>query len=169
MEYGWNLERRLERDVVAKTGWDGVGFGAQIVHYLAGDLTIIVLTNFNVSSITAEIADNLAAIVYGDAHEPLHLIAKPNVEASVLKDMTGIYRFGSDFYVPNSTIRIIERNGQLLIPGTSYSPTGGLLPVSELEFIHRQQWFRVKFEQGIDEKIVGMQYGQFEAKKDLGR
>jgi CubicO group peptidase (beta-lactamase class C family) len=169
MEYGWNLDRRLDRDVVVKTGWDGVGFGAQFVHYLANDLTIVVLTNFNVSSITAEIADNLAAIVYGDAYEPLRLIGKPNVEANVLEDMTGLYRFGSDFYVPNSTIRIIERNGQLLIPGNSYSPTGGLLPVSGLEFIHRQQWFRVKFEQNIDEKIIGMQYGNFEVKKDLSR
>ena len=169
MGYGWNLDRRLARDVVVKTGWDGVGFGAQFVHYLANDLTIIVLTNFNVSSITSEIADNVAAIVYGDVYEPLHLTVKPNVEASVLKDMTGLYRFGSDFYVPNSTIRITERNGQLLIPRNSYSPTGGLLPVSGLEFIHRQQWFRVKFVQDIDEKIVGMQYGKFEAKKDLGR
>jgi len=168
MEYGWNLDRRLDRDVIVKTGWDGVGFGAQFVHYPANKLTIIVLTNFSVSSITAEIADKLAAIFYGDAYEPLHLTAKPNVEASVLKDMTGLYRFGPDFYVPNSTIRIIEQDGQLLIPTNSSAPTGGLLPVSGLEFIHRQQWFRVNFEQDVDGKIVGMQYGRFKLKKDLG-
>ena len=165
MEYGWNQDSRLDRDVMYKTGWDGVGFGAQFVHYLASDLTIIVLTNFNVSSITSEIADNLAAIFFGDAYEPLQLSAKPDVDAAVLKDMTGLYRFGSDFYVPNSTIRITEQNGQLLIPGNSYSPTGGLLPVTGLEFIHRQQWFRVIFEHDAHGKIVGMQYGGFEAKK----
>jgi len=168
MEFGWNLERRLDRDVVVKTGWDGVGFGAQFVHYLADDLTIIVLTNFNVSSITATIAGDLASVVFGETYEPLQLMAKPNVESSVLKDMAGLYRFGSDFYVPDATIRIIERNGQLLIPGDSHSPTGALLPVSGLEFIHRQQWFRVKFDQDKDEKIVGMHYGNFEAKKDSG-
>jgi len=167
MEYSWNPDRRLDKDVVYKTGWDGVGFGAQFVHYLADDLTIIVLTNFNVSSITSEIADNLAAIFFDGAYEPLRLNAKPNVEASVLNDMTGLYRFGSDFYVPDATIQITESNGQLLIPGDSHSPTGGLLPVSGLEFIHRQQWFKVIFEQDADKKIVGMQYGRFEAKKDL--
>ena len=167
IEYGWNPDRRLDRDVLYKTGWDGVGFGAQFVHYLANDLTIIVLTNFNVSSITSEIADNVAAIFFDSAYEPLRLSAKPNVEASVLNDMAGLYRFGSDFYVADATIRVTESDGQLLIPGDSHSPTGGLLPVSGLEFIHRQQWFKVIFEQDADKKIVGMQYGRFAAKKDL--
>jgi CubicO group peptidase (beta-lactamase class C family) len=166
MEYGWNTGRRLDRDVVVKTGWDGVGFGAQLVHYPASDLTIVVLTNFSVSSITAEIADKLAAIVFGDTLEPLRLTAKPTTDAAVLQDMTGLYRFGPDFYVPDATIRVIERGGQLLIPGDSYSPTGGLLPVSGLEFIHRQQWFSVRFRQDSDGKIVGMQYGDFEVKKE---
>jgi CubicO group peptidase (beta-lactamase class C family) len=167
MEYGWNPDRHLDKDVVYKTGWDGVGFGAQFVHYVEDDLTIIVLTNFNVSSITSEITDNLAAIFFDKAYEPLRLSEKPDVEPSVLSDMAGLYRFGSDFYVPDATIRITEHDGQLLIPGDSHSPTGGLLPVSGLEFIHRQQWFKVTFEQDADKKIVGMQYGRFKAKKDL--
>ena len=167
MEYGWNPDRRLDKDVVYKTGWDGVGFGAQFVHYVEDDLTIIVLTNFNVSSITSEIADNLAAIFFDKDYEPLRLSEKPNVEPSVLSNMAGLYRFGPDFYVPDATIRITEHDGQLLIPGDSHSPTGGLLPVSGLEFIHRQQWFKVTFEQDADKKIVGMQYGRFKVKKDL--
>ena len=166
MEYGWNKERRLDRDVIVKTGWDGIGFGAQIVHYPASELTIVVLTNFSVSSITAEIADKLAAIVFGEPYEPLRLTAKPTIDADVLEDMTGLYRFGPDFYVPDASIRVIERDGQLLIPGDSHSPTGGLLPVSGLEFIHRQHWFSVRFRQDSDGKIVGMQYGDFEVTKE---
>jgi CubicO group peptidase (beta-lactamase class C family) len=167
MEYGWNTGRRLDRDVVTKTGWDGVGFGAQFDHFPAEDLTIVVLTNFSVSSITAEITKNLAAIVLGEDHEPLWLTGKPNIEASVLKDMTGLYRFGADFYVPEATLRIVEKDGQLLIPGDEHSPTGALLPVSGHEFIHRQHWFRVKFEQDEDGRIVAMQYGDFEVRKEL--
>jgi CubicO group peptidase (beta-lactamase class C family) len=166
MEYGWITDSYLDKELIYKTGWDGVGFGVEVDHYVADDLTIIVLTNFNVSSITGEIAENIAAIFFDSAYEPLHLSTKPNVEAAVLNDMTGLYRFGPDFYVPDATIRVTESNGQLLIPGDSQSPTGGLLPVSGLEFIHRQQWFKVIFEQDADQKIVGMQYGRFKAKKE---
>ncbi len=167
MEYGWLEDRRLDKDVVYKTGWDGVGFGAQFVHYLEDDVTIIVLTNFNVSSITSELAENLAAIVFDISYESLQLSEKPAVEPSVLSDMVGLYRFGEDFYVPEATIQIVERDGQLVIPGDARSPTGGLLPVSGLEFIHRQQWFKVVFEQDADKNIVAMQYGRFKATKDL--
>ncbi len=163
--FGWHPEKRLDRDALVMRGWDGVGFAAQFVHYLTEDLTVVVLTNFSVSSITAEIADNLAAIGFGENYEPLQLLAKSKIDAPVLQDITGLYRFGSDFYVPGGTIRLIESDGRILIPGAQ---GGALLPVSGNTFIHRQHWFRITFERGTDGKVTGMRYGEFEAKKDTG-
>ena len=164
--YGWLPEKRLDRDALVMRGWDGVGFSANFVHFLTEDMTVIVLSNLNMSSITAEVANSIAAIGLDEEFDPLEVLRKPNIDGHSLAEMAGLYRFGSDFYVPDATIHIVESNGQLLIPANAFGPEGGLLPVSDNSFIHRQQWLRVTFERAADGKVTGMQYGQFKAKKE---
>ena len=166
--YGWNISKRVDQDVISMDGWDGVGFSSRFVHYPKEDLTIIVLCNLNISTITEEIADNIARIAFGEDYQQLSLMSKPAVDISGLQEMTGLYHFGSDFYVPGATMRIVESEGRLLIPGNPPAPNSGLLPLSDGEFIHRQQWFRVSFDRNDKGQVVGMKYGPFMVKKESG-
>lgn len=165
-DFGWIPEKRLNRDALVMSGWDGVGFSAHFVHYLAEDVTVIVLANLNMSSIASEISDNLSAIVFEEKFAPFEVLQRPTVDREMLLDMAGQYRFGSDFYVPNTTIRIAESNGQLIIPANEFGPEGGLLPVSDGVFVHRQQWFTVTFEKSTDGAVTGIVYGNFKAAKE---
>lgn len=141
--YAWNVTERLGRQAVTLTGWDGVGFGSQFVHFPEGDTTIVVLSNLNMSSISGEVADN-----------------------ATLRQLAGTYRVGPDFYVPGTTIRFEERDGQLIVPAEPTAPEGGLLPLSDGSFIHRQQWFRLRFEHDDDGVVTGIQYATFQALKE---
>ena len=55
--YGWILDARLARPAVSLSGWDGVGFLAEFVHFEEEDLTVIVLCNLSISTVPTELAD----------------------------------------------------------------------------------------------------------------
>ena len=163
--YGLTHDRWFDRDVIRMDGWDGVGFSSTLVHFPDDDLTVIVLCNLNVSAITEEVARNLSAIGLGLPHEPLHVMTtRPNDDdIDEARARAGLYRFGDDFYVPNTTLQIIESDGLLFVDGPSRD---ALLRVSDNAFIHRLHWFRVSFEQDESGRVTGMRYGQFTATKE---
>lgn len=163
--YAWNVSDRLGRQAVQLTGWDGVGFGVQFVHYPASSLSIAVLSNLNISSISGEIADGVAAILFGDRPEAPEILARPVHDLQTLRRYAGSYRFGEDFFVPGATIRFEERGGQLIVPAAPPAPEGGLLPLADGSFIHRQQWFRVRFEEEGD-AVTGIRYSSFRAHRE---
>lgn len=160
--YGWVHGRWLDRDVIRMDGWDGAGFSTTFVHFLDDDVTVVVLCNLNVSTLTDEIARNLSAIGLGERHEPLRLVATPLNDVAVTRARAGTYQFGEDFYVPNATMQIVESEGHLFVEGQALD---ALLRVSDNEFIHRLHWFRVTFDQDEDGQVTGMGYGQFAAKR----
>ena len=162
---GWNSEKRLNRDAIVMRGWDGVGFAAQLMHFPNEDRTVIVLSNLSMSSIADEIAGNVAAIAFGEKPKVLKLKSSQSKNSVALTDFAGRYKFGPDFYVPGTTIEFVVRDGQLLVPAQGPLPEGGLIPLSDGTFIHRQQWLRVRFKRDENGKVVGMRYGQFDVKK----
>jgi CubicO group peptidase (beta-lactamase class C family) len=170
LAYAWNVGSNLDRPAITLTGWDGVGFGARLVHYQSEGITVVVLANLNMSSIAGEVADKVAAAAFGDPVDSLELLEKPREAPGVLaRDYAGVYRFGDDFYVPGSTIEFIERNGQLIVPAAPPAPEGGLLPLADGSFIHRQQWFRVRFDRDADGNVSGIIYDRFRARKEPAR
>ena len=163
--FGWNLENRLEREALVMRGWDGVGFACRLVHYFQDEITVIVLSNLNMSSTVDDIADNLANIAFGRDYQPFQILAEPIESVAELKELEGQYRFGSDFFVPGASMTIVESNGQLIMPGETPQTLGGLMPVAANSFIHRQQGFHVSFERNDEGIVSGMKYGQFRAEK----
>jgi hypothetical protein len=147
-------------------GWDGVGFSAHFIHYPAEDVTVIVLCNLNMSSIASEIAENVSAIAFGESRQTIEVLPKPPVDRQVLLDMEGRYRFGPDFYVPNTILRIAASDGQLVVPANEFGPEGSLLAVSDRLFIHRQQWITVQFNYSTAGTVTGITYGNFQARKE---
>ena len=166
LEANWSLEERLGRAAVVLRGWDGVGFNAQFVHLFEDDLTVVVLSNLNMSSISSEVADNVVALALGEPYQPLRLVEQPTQSAEELHEFAGLYRFGSDFFVPGTTMRIAVRDGQLVVPEVGTVPEGGLLALVDGSFIYRQQWVRVSFEWEGDGGVTSMRYGSFRAMKE---
>lgn len=162
--YGWILGEELGRDAVQMSGWDGVGFGARFLHFVDEELTVVVLVNLNVSSLTAEVADSLAAMVLGEGYEKLNLAE--SVESALAREIAGRYRFGADFYVPGATMEVIDANGRLLVSWDRPGARGALLALSEDELIHRQHWLRVVLVRDDDGRVTGLKYGRFEARKE---
>lgn len=163
--YGWMLETRHDRPVIAMSGWDGVGFSTRFVHVSDERLTVIVLCNLNVSALPEEVARNIVAIVLGEEPEPLDL--EPGGWPTRVREIAGTYRFGPDFYVPNATMELSASEGQLIVLNEG-APVGALLATSDGGFIHRQQWFRVTFDRETDGAVTAMRYGGFEATRDTG-
>ena len=110
---------------------------------------------------------NECSIALGEVQKPLRMLSRPEISKQELEDIAGLYRFGPDFYVPGATMRVAESDGQLIMPAESPFPMGGLLPLADGTFIHRQQWFRVSFKKNSEGQVTGMKYGPFEAKKEM--
>jgi len=164
--FGWLTEERLGRKAVVLRGWDGVGYSAQLVHFIDDDLTLIVLCNLNISGVSEEVADAVAAISLGEKPDLPKLKEKPSQSAEELSKMAGVYRFGKDFYVPDSRIEFRASGAGLAVPAQPPAPPGALIPVSDGSFIHRQHWIRVRFEKDEDGRYSSIRYGRFTAKRE---
>jgi CubicO group peptidase (beta-lactamase class C family) len=162
--YHWQPTELDGRRAVTAQGWDGAGFAAKLIHLVDHDLTVIVLTNLNISGMPSEVAANLAAIALGEDRDTLELMTRP-ADPSATRRLAGLYRFGDDFYVPNSTIEFAETDGELSVTGLQ---PGALLRISASEFIHRQHWVRVRFEYGDDGRVTSITYGEFKAVREPG-
>lgn len=162
--YVWRVTELDGHPAVSAQGWDGVGFSGKILHLEEDDLAVVVLCNLNISSISSEIVENLAFLALGKEYDTLQ-IESTAADAGELPKVAGTYRFGPDFYVPNTTIELAEKNGELVVEG--FQP-GALLRVADGEFIHRQHWFRVVFERNKDGHVIGIRYGEFSASRETG-
>jgi len=78
----------------------------------------------------------------------------------------GTYQFGEDFFIPHSRMNIVEQSGHLFVKDVFTQRLVGLLHTSELEFIQRSSWGRIKFQMDKAGKISGMLFsGKFKAEK----
>jgi CubicO group peptidase (beta-lactamase class C family) len=163
--YGWVRDTVLDREVIKAEAWDGFGFVTQFVHFPEEQVVVAVFCNLNIRGIATELVKNLSAIVLGEEHETLQLIAEPIYDSALLGELTGLYRHGKEFYTPEATMRIFDTEGYLFVEGNPPGRPAALLQISENAFIHRRHWFRVRFRWNDDGHVVGVRYGQFDAAK----
>ena len=162
--YAWHREEWNGHECLRVNGWDGVGFAGCMLNLTDEDLTVIVLSNLNISSIAENAAKNLAALAIGEEAEEWHTSVEP-VDPQEATAIVGSYRFGQDFYVPDAVMKISDHGGRLFVEG---EPPGALLKVGNGEFIHRQHWIRVHFVREDGRAVTGMRYGRFLAPRDQG-
>jgi CubicO group peptidase (beta-lactamase class C family) len=160
--YAWRLTEFDGHPAVSAQGWDGVGFSGKILHLEDLNLTVVVLCNLNISGISSEIAENLAMIALGKQPQALHIETEP-ADVDELNMLAGTYRFGPEFYVPNTTIEFAVSDGEMVVEG--FQP-GALLRLADGSFVHRQHWFRVAFERDGEGRVSGIQYGRFQATRE---
>jgi len=151
--YGWFVRKRHGIVTVASNG-RSPGFTSSLEYYPEKELTVIVLSNSYSPVSQSPVAEDLAAIALGASD----VQQRPTLAAAVDKDnlqrLTGTYRFDETFYRPNAEVRI-RIEGKALVLDWGNSGRSDLLPVSSTEFIDRQFWSRIVF----DENPEGFKYG----------
>jgi CubicO group peptidase (beta-lactamase class C family) len=163
--YSWTLTKLWNRDVILENGWDGVGFAASIMHFIDEDMTVVVLTNLNISNVTSELANNISALMLKEKAKPLK-INKALLSDDMTRKFVGRYKLGDDFYVPGTVLEIVEKCGKFYEQQRNPSRLIGLIPVANSEFIHRSSWGRIKFEINEKGEVTGLlYYGRFNAPK----
>ena len=153
--YSLNLSKLWNRDAITENGWDGVGFAGTLIHFPNDNVTVVVLGNLNISTVAGELAQNISATIFGENFEAL----KPNLEPispALSTKLVGKYKLGNDFFVPGAVLDIVERDGNLYEQQHSPDQLVGLIRISELEFIHRSSWGRMKFKTDETGQVTGM-------------
>ncbi|HXT27487.1 MAG TPA: serine hydrolase domain-containing protein [Candidatus Eisenbacteria bacterium] len=158
--YGWFVRKRHGLLAVASNG-RSPGFTSSVEYYPAKGLTVIVLSNSYSPVSQSPVAEDLAAIALGENPAPVGAILPVEVGADQLQRLAGTYRFDETFFRPSAEVRIrIEGKGLILDWGGD--TRSDLVPVSATEFIDRQFWSRIVF----DQTATGFRYsGSFQAKR----
>ncbi|HSS21046.1 MAG TPA: serine hydrolase domain-containing protein [Pyrinomonadaceae bacterium] len=166
--YSWTLRKLWDRDVIIENGWDGVGFAGTLMYVPKDDLTVVVLVNLNISSVAGEIANNVTAELLGEPTSPMKISREPITRDTASK-LAGKYKLGDDFFVPGTILDIIERDGDLYEQARNPDRLLGLIRLSDMEFMHRSSWGKIKFEVDDKGEVTGLLFSfpfrQFKAVK----
>ncbi|GAA4711612.1 beta-lactamase family protein [Sphingomonas lutea] len=146
--YGWFLTQANGRELHHVNG-RSPGWAAQLDHYPKEDVTIVVLSNLY-SSVTTPIARAIGAMHFGLVPEAMPALRAEPLSAGETARLVGTYRFGADYYVPNSTITITARGGRIQAEYPSGYTPSPYVPVSPTSFIVRPFWSKAEFTIGSD-------------------
>jgi CubicO group peptidase (beta-lactamase class C family) len=156
--YGWFMRKRHGLTAVASNG-RSPGFTSSVEYYPEKDLTVIVLSNSYSPVSQSPVADDLAAIALGENPAPAGAILPVEVSGDKLQRLASVYRFDEKFFRPSAEVRI-RIEGKDLILDWGGGTKSDLIPVSATEFVDRQFWSRIVF----DETASGFTYsGSFRA------
>ncbi|HSA92706.1 MAG TPA: serine hydrolase domain-containing protein [Terriglobales bacterium] len=145
--YAWFIGKKLNRRAITYTG-RSPGYTTALLRFVEDDATVILASNIY-SSLTRSMADDLAAILFGEPYRVPELTAHPLDEA-VLSALPGRYQFGPDFFTPNLVIKVEARQHDLAIatPDEIY-----LIPQSDGSFIDRGYGGKMSFSRDEQGKV----------------
>jgi CubicO group peptidase (beta-lactamase class C family) len=124
--YGWNIGKRFGRQTTAHAG--GInGFSSQIIRFPADQTTVIVLSNSENPRVGA-IANDLAAIAFGQPYKVPVERKVITVPSAVLDKYVGEYQLA-----PNFSFTITNEDGRLMLKPTG-QPQAELFAESETVF-----------------------------------
>jgi CubicO group peptidase (beta-lactamase class C family) len=162
--YGWFLSEANGKQIHQING-RSPGWAAQLDHYVADDVTVVVLSNVY-SSVTTPIARAVGALHFGEVPATMPALrAEPLTPAKAMR-LVGSYRFGADYYVPNSTVTITEKNGYIQAEYPSDYPASAYIPVTDTQFIVRPFWMPAEFILGADGKASELVLDGFKGKRE---
>jgi CubicO group peptidase (beta-lactamase class C family) len=146
--YAWFIGKKLNRRAITYSG-RSPGYTTALLRFVDDDATVILASNIY-SSLTRSMADDLAAILFGEPYRVPELTAHP-LDKAVLSTCPGRYQFGPDFIRPNLVIRIEARQRDLAIttPDENY-----LIPQSDGTFIDRGYGGKLSFSRDEKGKVT---------------
>ena len=157
--YGWfrGTNKRFG-DITYSMNGRAPGFASFVVYLPQAQTTVVVLSNIY-SSATTTIGYDIVAIALGSSYEPFRLGAVvPGPEE--LKNCTGIFRFGSNFYQPKAKVALTTDGKGLFIHWPS-GEVSALIPLAKDRFVDRAYWEEVVIQRDPSGNPDGLLYGQF--------
>ena len=150
--YGWFLRKRFNRRT---TGFGGrsPGFTSALERYVDDDVCIVLTSNVY-SSLTQNMAQDLAAIVFGESYQVPKLDTSSSLAPALLERYAGHYRFGQDFVFNPGLAVSVERSSDNLVMRMADGGESFLLPQSENAFLDRAYGGRVTFVRGADGAVT---------------
>lgn len=151
--YGWFISNHGDHKRYQMNG-RSPGFSSYFGVYPDEKLVVIMLSNIDIS-LPSVMGKPLASIIFKEPYGKLNLTDQ-GLNAEYGHSLTGTYKFGENFYVPNFDFIISYKEGKL------HSSWGGLIPVNEgdknfKKFIIRKYWGSLEFTKntnGVTEIII---------------
>lgn len=156
--YGWFLTQANNREIRHINGRQP-GWAAQLDHYVADDVTIVVLSN-TYSSVTTPIARAVGGMFFGEPYERFPNLSPPRPPAERIATLTGAYQFGPDYYVPNARMTMVNHDGDLFAEMEGQSPAA-FIPLGGNRFMIRPYWVEAEFLFGENGQVSGLRIGTF--------
>lgn len=157
--YGWfrSVSERYHETIYYTNG-RAPGFASFVIYLPHEDLTVVVFSNMY-SSATTSIGNDIAAIALGLPYRSFQPSEKA-LSLEQLKQCTGTFRFGPDFYQANAEVAVIAMGSELALrwPSGDQSP---LIPLSPDRFVDRSYWEEVSVERDANGAPKTLVYGQF--------
>ncbi|HYF54268.1 MAG TPA: serine hydrolase domain-containing protein, partial [Salinarimonas sp.] len=162
--YGWFLSEADGKPIHHLNG-RSPGWAAQLDYYPTEDVTVVVLSNLY-SSVTTPIARAVGAMYFGQAPKPMPALRTEPLTPAETARLVGTYRFGADYYVPNSSITIAAKDGQIRAEYPSGYPASPYVPVTSTTFIIRPFWSDASFVLGPDGQAAELVIDGFRGKRE---
>lgn len=141
--YGWFLSEANGKQVHHVNG-RSPGWAAHLDHYVDDGVTVVVLSNVY-ASVTTPIARAVGAMYFGLSPTPMPALRADPLAPAESARLVGTYRFGADYYVPNSTVTIVENDGHIQAQYPSDYPASAYIPITSTRFIVRPFWMPAEF------------------------
>ena len=150
--YGWSIGKRFDRQVIAHGG--GIfGFSSYIARYPADRVTVIVLSNVE-GAPSGEIANSLAAIVFGAPYELPRERKEIQVAVKTLEKYVGKYQL-----TPQLVLSVTLESGKLMAQ-VSTQPKLELFAESETVFFFKTVNAQVTFVVSAQGEVTGLVFRQ---------
>jgi CubicO group peptidase (beta-lactamase class C family) len=160
--YGWFLSKANGREIHHING-RSPGWAAQADYYIADGVTVVVLSNLYVS-VATDIARAVGALYFGEPVKPMPDLRADPLSAPALAAISGTYQFGPDYYVPNATVTVRGRDGQVEASVGEYPPFP-FITISPTSFLIRSFWVPAGFTIGPDGRASGMTIDGFKGRR----
>jgi CubicO group peptidase (beta-lactamase class C family) len=154
--FGWTRGVRFGRKVMRSAG-RSPGYNSSVERYLDDGTTVIVLTNsYSPVGQDSVFLTGIHAAVFGKAATPPALLPVA-VKAGSLEHMVGQYRMPPDYFVPDATIELVDRDDRL--EGIwANGARNTIYPVGPNRFLDRNFWAEVSFIRDSSGSVSGFAY-----------
>ncbi|HXW89586.1 MAG TPA: serine hydrolase domain-containing protein [Terriglobales bacterium] len=155
--YGWfkGQNKRFNETAYYMNG-RAPGFASFVLYLPRSETTVVVLSNIY-SSVTTTIGNDIAALSVGLSYQPFqfqHSAPSP----SELKNFTGTFQFGADFYQPNAKVVLIPNGRDLSLRWPS-GTVSWLIPLDRDRFLDRSYWEEVMIGRDASGRASTLVYG----------
>jgi len=155
--YGWfkSTNKRYGQTAYSMNG-RAPGFASFVLYLPETQMTVVLLSNIY-SSATTTIGYDIAALSLGLTYEPFCF---REIGTGELKNSTGVFRFGSDFYQPNAMVALTV-DGEGLFMHWPSGEASALIPVAKDHFVDRAYWEEVIIQHDSSGNPNALLYGEF--------